>query len=226
MIQKFMYSIQYSLHCRTFFFFTGKARIKLLTFLWAVLLFSSSSCVTVKIYAPDTASKDRPENPKTDFFQIRSEVSDKMVYYSPVWFTSLFYSKEYENEYGNAEKLISEELRRNSHLYSRSRLNISVLKFSFKNTDSCSFSRSEADVEISVKDSSGAELLNYKNTESVKTYISDCSNVLYTLSIFGMLWYVPYFAGKGTRQDQLDYLGRKSLLEFFTQLKEKLNNEK
>ncbi|MDV6236509.1 hypothetical protein CH379_012815 [Leptospira ellisii] len=213
-----------------------RARTNLLRTLPILLLLFSFSCIAVRVYVPkqgtdqfDTGNVDNlPQfavpkiNPRFEVTQSAELEGQPFAQRIP----SLFFlaPNRLENEYGSVKTLIERELDRNREEYKTDkRIGIQIRDFELKTTDHCIESVSGIRLNVEVIDLKSKEkLLDFRHEDKIESNVTDCYFTLATGTILGWLVYMPYLGFRGNREDQLNFLGRVALLEFFEMLKQSL----
>ncbi|WP_246057556.1 hypothetical protein [Leptospira gomenensis] len=209
---------------------------KLAPILCSFFLIFTIDCISVRVYVPkqgtdrfDTGNVDNlPQfavpkmNPKFAVSQPTELETQPFAQRIP----SLFFlaPNRLENEYGSVKTLIERELDRNREEYKTDKkIEIRILDFELKTTDRCIESVSSVRLNVEAIDSeSKQKIFDFRHEDNIESNVTDCYFTLATGTVLGWLVYMPYLGFRGTREDQLNFLGRAALLEFFEVLKRSL----
>lgn len=193
-----------------------------------LLLFIFGNCMYFKVHVPGKFPYEKQKD-ITNLVIIENKTGkSKFITFDPFFLTWIFFSKEYENEYGSVSKLLLEELERNSDIYFPTDrvLEIQINKFSINSNDRCGYNVINGVMEVQVKNPKQPNLLlDYKIEKKINSAVTDCVTFLSFVSILGTAWYIPYVGFRGMKSDQVDYVGRFMLDDFFDKLVEAIESE-
>jgi hypothetical protein len=137
----------------------------------------------------------------------------------------VFFKSQHENEFGTLAELIKKKLH-NDKYSNQEPLKIIIKNFRLETNDRCTSNLAEVNLEIDVLNQKNQNILNFTYKNEIHSYVTTCMNTLMTISVVGWLWYGPYVGFRGNREDQINQLGRLSLLEFFENLDLAIKNLK
>jgi len=188
-----------------------------------VLLFSCG--LNFKVHVPGEFPIKNPINLDDKLEIVEKKETNHFAFIDPIFIVNFIYKKKYFNEHGTLPELLKEEFTRNHSIYfsKNSEYLINIEDFELKSIDGCFTNKAFVRFKADVKDrKTTKEILEFNFEKELISYSSDCTAIFSTLSVVGILWYVPYLGFRGTKQDQMEYLGKYALTEFFMNLREKL----
>lgn len=186
--------------------------------------FTSTNCnlkfIKLRIYPP-IQSKTYSEIPfnKNIIFEDKVSLGETLGRHNPF----VFKSRNLNNEYGSLVYLLENEIQNYPERYpkvhsSKSTL-IRITEYNLKTDDSCWDNNTSVDFKAEVEQDGKIELFNY--SDSIHSHITDCFLIGSTITFLPLLIYIPYEGYRGTREDQLNQLGRNSLDAFLAFLNQK-----
>ncbi len=188
-----------------------------------LILSAVSNCnlkfIQLRVYPP-IASKAYSEISfnKNIVFEDKLLLGDNLGSHNPY----IFKSRKLKNEYGSLVYLLENEIQNHPEKYvkvhaSKSTI-IRIIDYNLKTDDSCWSNTTSVDFKAEVEQDGKVEQFNYN--DSIRSHITDCFLLGSTIALVPLLIYIPYEGFRGTREDQVNQLGRNSLdafLNFLTQ---------
>lgn len=175
------------------------------------------NCISPRIYIPNSKINEDPGLPKKITV---SSPNDYDIIWKPILLTHIIYDKKYNGRYGTIREIIDREFNWSSDYKNKKITHIEIEKFDIVVSDECKKNITSINVKFNVyQQKLKKPFYTYEKTDKIKSYVSDCSTLIYSLSIFGLLWYVPHVGVNGTREDQIEYLANSNLESFFKGLK-------
>ncbi|WP_411821648.1 hypothetical protein [Leptospira sp. 'Mane'] len=199
-----------------------------------------SGCIALRVYVPHSSPESLdPFRGSTEEIRTESPINSKTI--SPITVEdktdngeifgrrspSLFFlsPRTLENHYGTLSQLIEREIALNPNLYhTKEKYKITIHQFSLLANDVCYKNVTSVDLHITVESQkSKKQILDFNHSDKLESRVTDCMFTLATAPVFlGWVAYLPYIGFRGTREDQLNQMGRIAVLAFFVRLKESL----
>ncbi|MDX1957959.1 MAG: hypothetical protein SFU98_05270 [Leptospiraceae bacterium] len=207
----------------SFMFFRSKTLILL-----GLVLILETSCINFKVYVP--GEFPIPENALAQGKTLQivgSEDYAFIAHIEPFFLTSFFYKKKYRNYFGTLEEILQEEFIRNQKIYFHkySNLKVTVKDYDLRSQDGCFRNKASIRFHAIVEEqNSNSVILEFNQEKEMLSYSSDCNGFLTGVTIVGLLWFVPYIGFRGTKQEQMEYLGKGMLRDFFEELQIKVKS--
>ncbi|WCL47764.1 hypothetical protein [Leptospira sp. GIMC2001] len=186
-----------------------------------LLIFSSLQfChyIELKIYPPLPNKKFVPDQPKNTSISWVDDtgLGTNLAYHNP----SIFSPRFLENEFGGLVYILDREVSNHPDIYPSLHKNgstkIHLKEFRLNTNDSCFSNLTSINIRLEVTKNNKIYPFTYK--DEIHSSVTDCYLVGSTLLIVPLVVYVPYQGFRGTREDQLNQLGRnglKAILDFF-----------
>ena len=166
----------------------------------------------VRSGAPDYDSKD------PDFeVEFPNEDPSRFVYYQDGFTSWTGWGKDYENLYGPISKLIRKELNDHKEEYP-GKHKIIIQKFRLESIDYWTYNQVNVEMEADIISSGKA--WHYQFKDGIESSATDMMAALATAPVLlGWIIHLPYLGHRGTREDQLNQMGRVALLDFMDEIK-------
>ncbi|MGJ4790089.1 hypothetical protein [Leptospira koniambonensis] len=204
-----------------------------LKFVLSLFLIFLSSCTSIKVYVPRSLSGAHEvqehwgelragfidynsENPDIEV-EFPNEVPYRFVYYEDGFTSWTGLGRDYTNLYGPVSRLIRKELNDHKEEYP-GKHKIIIQKFRLESIDHWTYN--EVNVELEADIISSGKSWHYQFKDGIESRVTDFMATLATVPILlGWIIHLPYIGHRGSREDQINQMGKVALLDFLDEIK-------
>lgn len=188
-----------------------------------VFYFYLVNCNSLMIYVPHKGPQNYVPYPSNPSIDLKISVPEnKEIYFASS--NAIFMTKNIKNLYGDFSYLLQRDILIYPELYFKNgsipkKIEITINKFDFNNNDKCFSNSVELDFEASIVSDGKQKQISFK--KNYNTLVTDCVTTVSIITIFPLIWYIPYIGWKGNREDQFNSIGKNLMLFIVKELEVK-----